>query len=273
MKVVIHAGHNPDGKIACGAVGILKESTVNRMIVDHLGKILREYGAEVHDVTVNDGKNQKEILNRLAAETNRINPDLSVSVHCNSHFSESASGTEVYYYRGDEYGRKLANRISAGVSGRMGIRDRGSIPNTGLAVLTKIKAHAILIETFFVSSPKDCGAFERVGEENIAREIALAIMEINSPESSDDPEPEDEVTTPNPEITYQVICGSFKDPYNAIRESERMDAKNIDCWIKNDGGVYRLVCGVFKHRENAEILCNTFRASGFSDAWIREVKS
>lgn len=30
MKVNIHAGHNPDGKIACGACGILKESTENR---------------------------------------------------------------------------------------------------------------------------------------------------------------------------------------------------------------------------------------------------
>lgn len=270
MKVVIHAGHNPDGKIACGAVGILKESTVNRMIIDHLGKILREYGAEVHDVTVNDGKNQKEILNRLANETNRINPDLSVSVHCNSHFSESASGTEVYYYRGDEYGRKLANRISAGVSGRMGIRDRGSIPNTGLAMLTKIKAHAILVETFFVSSSKDCGAFERVGGENIAREIALAIMEINNPESSEDQEPE----PPKADVTYQVICGSFKNRENAIREVVRLEEeKNIASFLKPDGGMYRIVCGVFSYRENAVRMCDRLKNIGFSDAWIREVKS
>ena len=27
MKINVHAGHNPDGKIACGAVGLIKEST------------------------------------------------------------------------------------------------------------------------------------------------------------------------------------------------------------------------------------------------------
>ena len=25
MRINVHAGHNPDGKIACGAIGILKE--------------------------------------------------------------------------------------------------------------------------------------------------------------------------------------------------------------------------------------------------------
>ncbi len=29
MKINVHAGHNPDGKIACGAVGLKKESTVD----------------------------------------------------------------------------------------------------------------------------------------------------------------------------------------------------------------------------------------------------
>ena len=30
MKFTVHAGHNPDGKKACGAVGLIKESTENR---------------------------------------------------------------------------------------------------------------------------------------------------------------------------------------------------------------------------------------------------
>ena len=32
LKINIHAGHNPDGKIACGAVGFIKESTEARNI-------------------------------------------------------------------------------------------------------------------------------------------------------------------------------------------------------------------------------------------------
>ena len=32
MKINIHAGHNPTGKIACGAIGLLDESTENRNV-------------------------------------------------------------------------------------------------------------------------------------------------------------------------------------------------------------------------------------------------
>lgn len=27
MKINVHAGHNPDGKVSCGAIGLIKEST------------------------------------------------------------------------------------------------------------------------------------------------------------------------------------------------------------------------------------------------------
>ena len=41
MRINVHAGHNPDGKIACGAIGIIKESTEARKVVKELKKILR----------------------------------------------------------------------------------------------------------------------------------------------------------------------------------------------------------------------------------------
>ena len=38
MKINIHAGHNPDGKIACGAVELIKESTEERTVKDKVKK-------------------------------------------------------------------------------------------------------------------------------------------------------------------------------------------------------------------------------------------
>lgn len=32
MRINVHAGHNPEGKIACGARGILDESRENRIV-------------------------------------------------------------------------------------------------------------------------------------------------------------------------------------------------------------------------------------------------
>ena len=36
MKINVHAGHNPTNKVACGAVGLLDESTENRNVVKEL---------------------------------------------------------------------------------------------------------------------------------------------------------------------------------------------------------------------------------------------
>ena len=42
MKFNIHAGHNPDGKVANGAVGLIKESTEARVVKDKVIQYLRK---------------------------------------------------------------------------------------------------------------------------------------------------------------------------------------------------------------------------------------
>lgn len=65
MVINVHAGHNPDGKVACGACGILKESTQARKVKDIVIKKLRAKGHTVYDCTVNDGKSQTDVLKKL----------------------------------------------------------------------------------------------------------------------------------------------------------------------------------------------------------------
>lgn len=47
MKINIHAGHNPDNKIACGAIGLIKESTENRRVKNKVISYLRKQGNTV----------------------------------------------------------------------------------------------------------------------------------------------------------------------------------------------------------------------------------
>lgn len=42
--ISVHAGHNPAGKTARGAVGLLDESKENRLIVEEVINIMRSYG-------------------------------------------------------------------------------------------------------------------------------------------------------------------------------------------------------------------------------------
>ena len=45
----ISAGHNPSGKVACGAVGLLDESRENRLVVKEIISLLRSAGHKVYD--------------------------------------------------------------------------------------------------------------------------------------------------------------------------------------------------------------------------------
>ena len=44
----VHAGHNPDGKIGSGAVGLIKESKENRKVLKQVIKYLRVFGFKVY---------------------------------------------------------------------------------------------------------------------------------------------------------------------------------------------------------------------------------
>lgn len=43
-SINIHGGHNPKGKVACGAVGLLDESEQDRIIKDKVMTILKAKG-------------------------------------------------------------------------------------------------------------------------------------------------------------------------------------------------------------------------------------
>ena len=169
----IHAGHNPDGKVACGAVGILKESTEARAVAAKVMEKLRASGHTIYDCTVNDGTSQNDVLSKIVAKCNAHTVDLDISIHLNSGRNDyvgdgSTGGTEVFCYSVDSkakpYAQKVAREISA-----LGFRLRDdSIPDdiktsSGLYVLKNTKAPAMLIECFFVDDQDDINLYQKVG--------------------------------------------------------------------------------------------------------------
>ena len=63
--ISIHAGHNPAGKIACGATGLLDESKENRLIAAEMINIMRNCGWTVYNDTVDNGSSQDDVLNKI----------------------------------------------------------------------------------------------------------------------------------------------------------------------------------------------------------------
>lgn len=173
MKICIHAGHNPDGKVACGAVGYGKESTLAREVCAYLCEYLARY-AEIDAIvnaTCNDGKNARDVINKVIQCTNIFSPDISVSIHFNSSVSPQANGCEVWYYTGNELTHGLSDMICNELE-KYGYRRRGSKPSESLAVLRRIKCDSVLVECAFVSNEHDMNIFN---SRQVAKRIAKGI--------------------------------------------------------------------------------------------------
>jgi len=70
MIINVHAGHNPDGKVASGAVGLIKESTEARKVKDEVIRLLRLDGHTVYDCTVENGTSQCNVLTNIVKKCN-----------------------------------------------------------------------------------------------------------------------------------------------------------------------------------------------------------
>lgn len=168
MVINVHAGHNPHGKVACGAVGLISESIENRRVKDLVVDELRRMGHTVYDCTVEDGTSQSDVLNRIIRKCNAHKVDLDVSIHFNSASNAQASGTEVYVYSDRSQAVSTARETLNAICS-LGFRNRGVKTNSKLAFLRRTSAPAMLIECCFVSSDKDVSLYN-------AEEMAAAIV-------------------------------------------------------------------------------------------------
>lgn len=172
MRINIHAGHNPDGMTACGAIGFLKESTEARAIKERVITLLRARGHEVYDCTCDNGSSQRDVLKRIIAKCNAHEVELDVSIHLNAGAKKTkngkTTGTEVYVYSKGSAAVPYAKRVCNAVSD-LGFTNRGVKVNPNLYVLKHSNAPAMLVECCFVDDPDDADLYN-------ATEMAEAIV-------------------------------------------------------------------------------------------------
>ena len=163
MRINVHAGHNPDGKTACGAVGFLKESAEARRVKNKVIALLTAQGHTVYDCTVDNGASQADVLNKIAVKCNAHAADLDVSIHFNSGAGDRkgngrTTGTEALIYspgsKAKPYAQNIVNAISA-----LGFKNRGVKYSSSLYILRKTKAPALLIECCFVDDKDDAALY------------------------------------------------------------------------------------------------------------------
>jgi|GEM_PF-6207617 len=167
MRIGINCGHTISGA-GSGAIGILNESVETRNVGNELMRILKERGVEVVDCTVNTAPTQAVYLSNVVRMANDTSLDYFISIHFNAAVNATANGTEVYTYNGEQIVQAVA--IEKALS-NIGFRSRGVKSGTGLYVVSKTKALAMLIEVCFVNGA-DAEVYKKLGAEVVAKQIA-----------------------------------------------------------------------------------------------------
>lgn len=213
MRFTVHAGHNPDNKVACGAIGLIKESTENRNVKNEVIRLLKEEGHTVYDCTVENGTSVSDIVNKQVSKMNSYSDiDLHISIHFNSGANDKtgngkSTGVEVLVYNTSGTKYDTAKRICSKIE-CLGYKNRGVKIRTNLGVLSKTKAQALLVECCFVDDKDDIDLYNY-------KRIAKAIVEgvLNKTISVSVPAP---IPVPNEEVYYRAISGSFNNKTNAL---------------------------------------------------------
>lgn len=218
MKINIHAGHNPDGKVACGAVGFVKESTEARKVKDEAVRLLKTEGHTIYDCTVDNGLSQSDVLNKIIQKCNANTVDLDVSIHFNAGANDQkgngkTTGTEVLIYsnasKSKDYGERVVKKIV-----ELGFVNRGIKYRTDLAVLKKTKAPSILIECCFVDDADDVKLYDC---KKMARAIVEGILNKTIIEKKD--------------YKYYVRCGRYETKAAAEKKVEKLKKTGISAKV------------------------------------------
>lgn len=238
LRINIHAGHNPDGKVACGAIGFIKESTENRNVAKEVIRMLRAMGHEVYDCTVDNGTSSSNVLTNIVKKCNAHEVDLDVSIHFNAvegNLPEDGktTGTEAIVYNANSKAKDAAERVCKAIC-ELGFRNRGVKYSQSLYVLRKTNAPAMLIECCFVDDKDDVALYDYKA---MAEAIVYGITGQRYSEPTNNEEDTEasgtgaETATGDENCLYRVQVGAYSVKTNAEKMYEKLKAAGYDAVI------------------------------------------
>lgn len=155
---------------------------------------------------------------------NANNCDFTISFHRNSFSDSNAKGVETWVYNG--HINRNAGKLAKSVNDRLaalGFYNRG-VKEGNLHMVRETKSPAILIEMGFISNSADNSLYD-----NKINDIVEAIVQG----------------------VCEYINISYKPPYIAPQPTPQ------------EGTYYRVVCGSYQNRANAEEMQGKLKAAGF----------
>lgn len=227
----IHAGHAPAGKLYCGAVGILNESTVNR---DILREFMRIHDAEYEpcfcDITCD---NLTYSLDGLCKRANEKagREDVNISLHINASNSKDANGCEVLCFSNTN--TEFSSYLSKKLSEKLGVKNRDSKIRPELKFLNSTKGHSFIVEAFFCTNANDCNTYNNGGNEKIARAILETMEHFGLARRKSAPIAPSTPVEETSNAGYTVQVGAFSTKENAENYKNKLnDVYGINGFVK-----------------------------------------
>lgn len=239
MVFNIHAGHNPDGMVGCGAIGFIKESTENRMVKNEVVRLLRALGHTVYDCTVDNGTSANNVLTQIVKKCNEHEVDLDVSIHFNSVAKDlpedgKTTGTEAWVYNAESKAMPYAQRIVNEIA-KLGFTNRGAKTNMAYYVLRKTVNPAVIIECCFVNDKDDVALYNY---KTMAEAIVFGLTGeryVDVPDTEVDADIDAKVEEPSGDEkkAFRVQVGYYSIESNAKAMRDKLKKAGFDAIIVN----------------------------------------
>lgn len=208
-----------------GAVGNgLRETDINLDIALAWKDEMERHGVQVR---LSRYKNENDSVSDEVKECNSFNPDLAIDFHTNA---GGGDGFEVYHSVVGGLGKTLAQNIESEVK-KIGQNSRGvktkKLANgyDYFAFIRNTKCHANIVECAFIDNKNDISIVD-TKEERIKFGIAVAKATLKTLGITYK-EPVVPPTVSKNEIYYRVVCGSYKERNNAEEQIKALNEKGF----------------------------------------------
>lgn len=161
-SVVIDAGHGGIDGGASGSLGVY-EREINLSISYKLKEMFESRGYKVtltrtdenglYDDT-SPGFKLRDLKRRVEIIKN-ANPDLFISVHLNTYTSPMRRGAQVFYKKGNDYSKKLAENVQVELNLLKESKRMYDALSGDYYLLNSINIPAIIVECGFLSNPEE----------------------------------------------------------------------------------------------------------------------
>lgn len=111
--------------------------------------------------------------------------------------------------------------------GNLGFKNRGQKIRTNLYELKNTKMKSVIIEVCFVEATKDVEIYKKLGADKVGKKIAECIANKTVVPAK----PAKPNPSTNAKIMFRVICGTYADRKNAEEQQAKLKAKGFDSFL------------------------------------------